>query len=126
MQLLPMATTAKKLGLNDFLRAIESFDLLENNIKENFTLFGPQDGSFPLNTLDVTLQEAQYPLTGSKYRNILMVSNSLAAKMEEEMLEILLNHLLLEPRRISSFKDDEVLTTPSTYESTIRINFFFR
>ena len=116
LRLTDLLTTARQLGLNDFLAAVSSVGLDEELARGNFTVFAPQDGAFPLSSSSgFALQDQP---------RALMVSRPLADKLEDELQAVLLGHLLTEPRRASSFSDEDVVATASPYDSTIRINFY--
>ena len=50
LRLTDLLTTARQLGLNDFLAAVSSVGLDEELARGNFTVFAPQDGAFPLSS----------------------------------------------------------------------------
>ena len=88
----------------------------EDLARGNFTVFAPLDGAFPLPSGEgFALQDEP---------KALMVSRPLADRLESDLQAVLLGHLLPEPRRASSFSDEDVLATGSPYDSTIRINFY--
>ncbi|PVD23484.1 hypothetical protein C0Q70_16756 [Pomacea canaliculata] len=113
---------ARTLGLNDFLRAVDSVGLREELARGNVTVFAPADGSFAPNS-GVLSASSGFVLQQDEP---LMVSRPLQSKLESELQAMLLGHLLAGPRRVSSFRDEEILETGSPYGSTIRINFFSR
>lgn len=119
LQLVDLNATARNLGLNDLLTAISAAGLEEELARGNFTLFAPVDGAFPLpQGPGLTLQADQAVAAA------LRVSDSTLSQIERELQAVLLGHLLSKPRKASSFSDEEVLTTGSPVDSTIRINFY--
>ena len=90
----------------------------EELARGNFTVFAPPDGAFPLPAGE------GFSLQDEPKAKALMVSRPLAERMESELQAVLLGHLLPEPRRASSFSDEDVLVTGSPYDSTVRVNFY--
>ncbi|KAK7101208.1 transforming growth factor-beta-induced protein ig-h3-like [Littorina saxatilis] len=118
LRLNDLPATAQELGLNDLLTAVTTVGLAEELARSNFTVFAPVDGSFPIP------QGSGFTL-GEKPKAI-MVSGPMQSEIESELQNIILGHLLPEPRRASSFSDEDILLTGSPVDSTIRINFYSR
>lgn len=123
LRLVNLPKTAEKLGLNDLLRAVATAELTEELTRGNFTVFAPKDGSFSVDSGALPLGPG---ITLQDMPKTLVVSEPLKQKMENHLQAVLLGHLITEPRRASSFRDEEVLETGSPYDSTIRINFYSR
>ncbi|XP_076463207.1 transforming growth factor-beta-induced protein ig-h3-like [Babylonia areolata] len=131
LQLEDLPTTANSLGLNDLLKAVSQAGLEEELARGNFTVFAPQDGAFPPQLLNsylvpgegISLRDRSWKFSQKPFRD------EEEEEEEEEIQDletVVLGHLLPEPRRLSSFSDEDVLQTGSPLDSTVRVNFYSR